>query len=239
MNVVTRLSSLARPHVARGAAVAVALWTISASLSLTGCMSRSLTSLAIEPAANLTCTYPGGTVQFRAYGTYTESGHAAVTRDITDQATWSSTLPVASINASGLATASGLVIGTTDIDASANGQFGIVRGTSTLKVSTTCVPAAVRKFSSLAIVPAAWTLTNAGETEQPLAIASGPAGPLDLSRQVTWQSSNPAVATVDNNGVVRAVAPGKAVITARQAIPGAQPLIATQTVVFSAPSPDQ
>ena len=34
------------------------------------------------------------------------------------------------------------------------------------------------------------------------------------STTVTWTSSNPAVATVDNNGLVTAVAPGEAVITA-------------------------
>ena len=34
------------------------------------------------------------------------------------------------------------------------------------------------------------------------------------STAVTWTSSNPAVATVDNNGLITAVAPGEAVITA-------------------------
>ena len=34
---------------------------------------------------------------------------------------------------------------------------------------------------------------------------------------VQWESSKPAVATVDGNGIVKAVAPGKAIVTARHA----------------------
>jgi len=56
-----------------------------------------------------------------------------------------------------------------------------------------------------------------GNTLQPLAIATYPdtGRTADLSSQVSWSSSDSKVATVDARGVIAAVAPGDAVITAR------------------------
>ena len=46
---------------------------------------------------------------------------------------------------------------------------------------------------------------------------------------LTWTSSNPAVATVDANGLVRAVSPGQAFITARSAV---NPAISASSTIF-------
>src|ERR1700758_1632709 len=71
---------------------------------LNGCMSRSLTGLTIQPSTGNTTVIPGVSAQFKAIGTYTESGHATVTQDITTQVTWSTVIPaVATIDSSGLA----------------------------------------------------------------------------------------------------------------------------------------
>ena len=61
------------------------------------------------------------------------------------------------------------------------------------------------------VSPSSYTL----ETGQTLTISAavGPDG--DYDHSITWRSSNTAVATVDNNGIVTAIAAGSATITAR------------------------
>lgn len=65
---------------------------------------------------------------------------------------------------------------------------------------------------TIAVSPASVTLTTAGQKAQFVAVVSG--GTTDQAKTYTWASSNTAVATVDANGVVTAVANGVASITA-------------------------
>ena len=226
---------------------ALGLFLIS-SLSLsTGCgalgLTYSLTGLTVEPVANTTCIYQGAQAQYRAYGTYTEGNHSSHTHEITDQVNWSVTFPtLASINSSGLLTAGTVAVGTSNVIASVEGEFGILHATTNIQVSNSCgSSSSVRALSSLKIIPAAATLSSAGDTEQPLAIGVFTTEPRanDLSSHVTWQSSNTAVATVSANGIIHAVAPGNAVITARTTTDDGRAITGTQTVVFPAPSQDQ
>jgi len=209
----------------------------SLSLPTTGCgafgLTYSLTGLTVEP--NAACIAQGSTAQFTAYGTYTEGGHSAKTQDITDQVNWSSDLTeVASINASGLATSGTSYIGLTNIEASTQGEFGVLDSYASLTVKNDCVSDST--VPAIQVVPAVATLKTIGDTEQPLAIGILPAGhgTVDLSSKVTWVSSDLAVATVDPNGVIRAVGPGTAVITAHETTPDGRVLAATQTVTFQA-----
>ena len=83
----------------------------------------SLAQIGVTPA-NATVA-PGGTQQFTATGTYSDSS----TANITSQVTWMSSSPgVATINASGMAT--GVTAGTTTISAS----LGSVSGNTTLTI---------------------------------------------------------------------------------------------------------
>src|SRR6266481_4798113 len=121
------------------------------------------------------------------------------TKDLTSTATWtSSSTSVATVNGTGLA--SGIGLGTTNIGASFNG------------VTATSEPLGVDQLNSITVSPSPATVPQ-GSTVQFTAIgnftfAAGGTSDLDVSSQVTWASSNTAVATVDNTGNATAVAPG-------------------------------
>lgn len=189
----------------------------SASFVSTGCVSQSLTGLTIQPGTGLTCVIPGVSAQYKAYGTYTESGHATRTQDITDEVTWSATIPaVAAINSTGLATGMGL--GSTSLLATAHGAFGNLTATSNIEVESSCTTTSVAKPLALSIVAGSETLHAAGESAQFLAMGTYSAAPLtaDQTHAVSWKSSNVKVATVDAAGMVTAVGPGEATITAEE-----------------------
>ncbi len=191
---------------------------LSSMFALSGCVSQSLTAITVEPGVGLTCVIPGVSAQYKAYGSYTESGHATRTEDITAQVTWSATIPaVAAINSTGLATGMGL--GTTAIIATTQGAFGNLRSTSNIDVQTSCGTASsARPLASLTILPGTEQLSEAGNSAQFLAVGTYSDTPrtADVTHQVSWASSNPKVATVDAAGVVTAMGPGKAIITAQE-----------------------
>lgn len=232
------LSALVSPRVVLG----VGLVALSSLFGGTGCTSYSLTGLYIEPSTGLTCVVPGVSAQFMAYGTFTEGGHATQTRDITGQVTWSTIIPaVATVNSSGLV--EGVGGGTTSVLASTTGEFGYLQGVSSVQVAPggcTASTTIVKPFS-LSIIPGNQTLTDIGQTAQPLAIATYANGgrPTDLSQKVTWESSNPKVATVDRTGLITATGRGDAVITASARAADGTIVSATQTVHFASDAEDQ
>ena len=225
-------SALVSPRVLLG----VGLVTLTSLLGGAGCASRSLTGLTIQPGIGLTCVTQGVTAQFKAYGTYTESNHAAATQDITDQVTWSSSIPiVATIDSTGLALG-GAGLGQTDILATTQGEFGNLTATSNIdvKTGTECLTgsSSIAHAPSISVIPGNQTLSSAGDTTRLLAIGVYGAGARtsDLSRQVTWESSDTNVATVDAAGLVTAVGPGDVTITARQKTADGNVVSGTQTV---------
>src|SRR5882762_3034877 len=147
-------------------------------------------AITIQPVT-ATC----GSLQYAATGLLSNGS----TQDLTSTATWtSSSTSVASVNSTGLA--SGIGLGTTNIGASFNG------------VTATSEPLGVDQLNSIAVSPSPATVPQ-GSSVQFTAIgnftfAAGGTSDLDVSSQVTWASSNTAVATVDNTGNATAVAPG-------------------------------
>jgi hypothetical protein len=124
-------------------------------------LSASLTSIAVTPAGSSVQT--GATQQFTATGTYSDSS----TQNVTNQVSWtSSSATVATINAAGLATATG--VGTATISATLGG----VTGNTTLSVksapltlNTTTLPQGTVNVNYLATLtatggalPYSWTL---------------------------------------------------------------------------------
>ena len=231
-------SALVSPRVLLGVGLVLA----TSLFGGTGCgLSYSLTGLYLEPTTGSTCIPQGATAQFKAYGTYTEGGHAVRITDISDQVQWTVPLPdLASISASGLATAAMNFIGTTPIVATTTGEFGLLTSSSNLQVSESCVATSIAKHFSLHIVPENQSLT-VGQTLQPLAIGTyGLNGSTtNLSRQVTWQSSDAKVATVDSSGLITAVGPGDATITAQTRASDGEIATAAQTVHFTAVGQDR
>lgn len=121
--------------------------------------------------------------------------------DTTDDTTvtWkSSDESVATVDANGVVTA--VAPGTATITASAAG-----------KDSDGCVITVTCKLESIKLDKEKMTL-EAGKTSDALAVIKNPNDATVDVDDATWKSLNEEVATVDENGVVKAIAPGKAVI---------------------------
>ena len=129
---------------------------------------------------------------------------------------WSSANPaVATISAQGLVTA---------VAAGSANMTALVEGRSaTMTVTVTTVP-----VSSVSVTPASASLT-AGGTQQFTASAFDAGGTVLTGRPVVWSSDTPAIASVSAQGLVTAIAPGVAIITAT-----VEGKIATASVTVSA-----
>lgn len=115
--------------------------------------------------------------------------------------TWaSSNNAVATVSSAGLVTS--LAAGSTNITATSEGQSG--------SVALIVAPVPV---ASVTVSLAASTLEE-GQTTQGTAVLRAANGSTLTERTVSWSTSNAAVATVSNAGVVSAVAAGTATITA-------------------------
>ena len=144
---------------------------------------------------SLTDTFIGETTQFLASGSLT--GGAA--QNLTTQVQWiSSNTQVATVNASGLATAVGA--GTTTITAYSGGL--------TASTTLTVVVSGPVSNATLAIIPTSATATFAGETTQFIAIGNlnGSGTITNLTNNVSWSSSDVSVATIDQAGLATAQA---------------------------------
>jgi hypothetical protein len=187
---------------------------VAATLSLVGCTQPpSLQSIQVTPnGASLTTI--GETVQFKAIGTYQRGGnHPSTTTDITSQVAWaSSDVKVSTISSSGLGTATGS--GSTMITASMNSKDGVVLGNSTVTVNVT--GAVAQDLISIAVIPSSQTVTTLGEPSQFIAIGTYNTNPrtLDLTTQVSWQSSDVKVSTISSTGLALGNSFGTATITA-------------------------
>ena len=117
--------------------------------------------------------------------------------------TWtSSDESVASVDANGLITA--YRAGAFIVSATSSG----VRGLAAVTVGN-AVPA------SITVTPTRANLTAIGQTVQLAAVVRDQRDRIHHSATVTWSSSDDLVATVDSHGLVTAVGPGSAEITAR------------------------
>ena len=127
---------------------------------------------------------------------------------------WSSNNPfVASISSTGLVTARGG--GTTTITATSGGR------TATATITVVQLP------NTIIITPSSATLVAIGETVQLRATVKDEKAQTVPGASVTWQSSNPAVISVNSSGLVTARGNGTATITATS---GGRAATATITV---------
>ena len=139
----------------------------------------------------------GATVQLRAA---VRDQRSAVMAGAT--VTWtSSASSVATVDASGLVTAAGN--GTATITASAGSASG------------SAVVTVTQSVASVEVSPATAELTALGATVQLTAEAFDANGHAVAGAEFSWESSDVAVATVDESGLVTGVSEGVATITAR------------------------
>lgn len=187
------------------------LLAVVALFALSGCQaSPNLSTIQVTPSS-AALTVLGETVQFKAAGLFVHNGHPSNTTDITSQVTWaSSNSGVATISTSGVATA--VSTGETTITATMNSSSGPVAGTSTLTVSGQ----AAHELVSIAVIPTGQTLSSINEPSQFIAIGTfnTPPNTVDLTDQVSWQSSDVKVATINSAGLALGNALGTTTITA-------------------------
>ena len=189
-------------------------WTPGGAPSASGPTAPGAATGGLSGTATLqgvTVTTPGiasigETVQFRATANYSDSSQA----DVTAQAAWSSSAPaIVSVDAAGKGTAS--ATGQATITAAfqgATGQTGIA-----VQATNTNVPAPGAILQSVRI-DSIGGFVQMGQTYQQVMRGIYSDGTqVDVTGIATWQSSDPAVASVNANGLITFNAPGTPVIT--------------------------
>lgn len=192
------------------AAIAVGPATVGAAFDgVTGSTDLTVTEAALV-SIQVTPPNPslakGTTLQLTATGAYTDD----TARDLTKDVTWGASDPsVASVSnaegSDGLATA--LAVGSTAVSAT----LGTVSGSTALEVTAAALV-------SIDVSPSALSLAR-GTTRQLAATGSYTDGSTqDITKQATWNVSDPSVASVSNaagaNGLATALAVGSATVSA-------------------------
>ncbi len=184
-------------------------------IPLTSCgTDPDLTSISIIPTDVTTSDSGGLIVQFIAVGSYMRPGHAAVTKDLTTQATWTSAFPqlITIGEQTGTATVTGEGWGTGVVTAAAPGFNGLITATASFTIqqppSTT---GNVQDITSLVLVPhsapGGVQFTAVGHTKDGTEVA--------LTSQPKWISTDNMVATIDKaSGLATRVGPGRSTVTA-------------------------
>ncbi len=162
----------------------------TATLTVT---SAALTSIALTPAGSAGARLPIGYFQqFTAEGRYADGS----TRDITTEVTWSTfNDAIASVsNAAGTkGQVSGVAAGNTSVTAT---LAGVSANSSIIVTNAT--------LSSIAVTPANATIPAGGTLQYKATGTFSDSSTLDLTRQVTWASSNTGAAAIDQNGLATA-----------------------------------
>jgi len=160
----------------------------------------TLDSIAVTPA-NPVLSALGATQQLTATASYSDGS----SKDISATVTWSSDqTAVATINASGLATA--IADGVSTI--SATDPTSSIKGSATLTVGTP-------QLQSIAITPSKPEFNKAAATQQMTATGTYSDGSTqDISASVTWASDDSKSVLIDEKGLATSVADGKANISA-------------------------
>jgi len=185
------------------AAISAALDEVTGSTDLT-VTEAVLVSIQVTPPNSSLAK--GTALQLTATGTYTDD----TAKDLTKDVTWGSSDPsAASVSnadgSDGLATA--LAVGSTAVSAT----LGTVSGSTALEVTAAALV-------SIDVSPSALSLAR-GTTRQLAATGSYTDGSTqDITKQATWNVSDPSVASVSNaagaNGLATALAVGSATVSA-------------------------
>ena len=155
----------------------------------------TLEAIAVSPANS---TLPVNTTQqFSVVGSYSDGSSS----DITAQVSWtSSTIANATVSASGLVT--GVAAGSATITATLNSVSG-----------STSVTVNAPTITAISVTPDDLTVPI-GVSQQYTASAIYSDGSIqDLVSGATWGSSNPAVASIDSNGLANTLSGGTTTIT--------------------------
>src|SRR5439155_22163025 len=218
---VATVSNAAGQHgVATGLAVGSATITATvggiagtASLNVTA---AQLVSIEVTPAAPSLAA--GTSVQLTATGTFSDASK----KDLSSSATWSSSASqFATVGSSGM------------VSAVAQGSAVVTAAVGAISGSTTAtVTAAV--LTSIQVTPQNPTIAKGTQQQFVATGVFSNATTQDLSSQVTWASSAPAIATVSTAGLADAAAVGSSTISASKGgVTGSTLLTVSNAVLVS------
>lgn len=184
-------------------------------------LAQTLVSITVKQVYNISGSRDlsvGDVRQFTATGTYSDGS----TQYLTQTVTWTSSNTAVATVSSNMGLVTAVTPGKANIQATLSG----VTGASSLTVVADVLTGVV-------ISPSAWSM-QAGTTQQYYATAEfGPDVIQDVTSAATWNTSNPAVATVTSAGLVAAVGTGTATISASYSTSQGS---TTLTVTSAAPS---
>src|SRR5207247_320325 len=176
----------------------------SATITATseGKSGTSSISVTNVPVATVDVTPPSASVQAGQTVQLTATPKDAGGNPLSGRTvTWSSSnTSVATVSSSGLV--SGVTPGSATITATSEGKSG------TSSITVTNIPVA-----TVSVSPPTASIQQS-QTEQLPATPTDASGHPPSGRTVTWSSSNTSVATVSSSGLVSAVTPGSATVTA-------------------------
>ncbi len=187
---------------AQGLVTAVAAGTATVTATVEGRMATAAITVNPPPVATVAVAPSSANLVVNAVQQFTASTFGTDGSVLTGRpVTWSSTnTAVATVSAAGLVT--GVAQGSATIVATVEGKTG------TAAVLVTAPPVA-----TVSVSPAAATVTT-GSVQSLTATLRDAAGVVLPGREVTWSSSDPALATVSASGLVTGVGVGAVVITA-------------------------
>jgi hypothetical protein len=208
----------AAAHLSGEVMVTVQLGAVSASTLLT-VSSASLVALQVTPFAS---TIASGTMlQLAATGTFSDGS----TQDLTTSVSWSSANPsFATVSSAGVMT------GVAPGDATISAMFGSTNASASVNVSAAAL-------TTLAIVPGQVSLAK-GTSMQLSAIGTfSDQTTQDLTAQVSWSSTTPAVATVGTGasspGLLSALSAGETTISISSGAISATRTVAVTTATLT------
>jgi len=177
--------------------------TITATMQGVSGSSQFTVTPAVLRQIQVTPTNPnlprGASLQLTATGVYSDNS----TKDLTAQVSWSSSsTEIATVSATGLSTA--LSIGTATIQAAS----GAVAGSTAIQVTNATLKA-------IEVTPQGRTIPRNFTLQFTATGVYTDDSTHDITSQVTWSSSQMAVATVSAGGLATSIATGTTVISAR------------------------
>ena len=165
-------------------------------LTLTGCVNPTLSSITVTPETP--SVQVGKTQQMTATGTYSDGS----TKTITSTVDWtSSETSEATLSSTGLLT--GSAPGTVTVTAALDGLSG-----------ATSVTITIANLASIAITPNNASILSDGSQQFTASGTLDDGSTANITDEVTWNSSDTSVATINGNGLATAVATGTTNITA-------------------------
>lgn len=185
-----------------GVVTALGAGTAVISATVEGKVGTATMTVSLVPVKEVTVSLSNGSVYVGATATATAVALDSARNALVGRAvSWATSNPaVASVSATGIIT--GVAPGTAAITATVEGK------TATATVNVTPVPVA-----TVSVAPGT-SKVYVGQSVNLAATPRDSAGGALTGRSVTWSSTNSAVASVSATGVVTALAPGSATITA-------------------------